>query len=112
MNLFQTLLLVSAVSAVAVGDILLKKTQASGSFIKAVLSPWMLGAIILYLFQIAFFTYLFVSGVKLVHVGIMQTVFYALIVLLAGIFLFGESITAIQGIGIALALIGVILLNL
>lgn len=108
----QTLLLILAVSAVAIADILLKKTQSLGSISRAILSPWMLGAIILYLFQILFFTYLFISGAKLIHVGVMQIVFYSIIVLIAGIFIFGESLTALQGIGILLSLTGIILLNL
>ncbi len=108
----HTFLVVLAVSAVAIADIFLKKTQVLGSMSKAITSPWMLGAVLLYLFQILFFTYLFMSGAKLTYVGIMQTVLYALIVLLGGIFIFGETLSVIHMVGIALALVGVVLLNL
>lgn len=112
MSIIQTVLLFLAVSAVAIADVLLRKTHEIGSLSKAIFSPWMLGAVLLYLFQIFFFTYLFVSGVKLVHIGVLQTILYAVIVLLAGIFIFGESLTPIQIVGVVLALISVTLLNL
>lgn len=112
MSFIQTALLISAVSAVAIADILLKKTQSAGSFSKALTSPWMLGAIILYLFQILFFTYLFFNGAKIISVGIMQTVLYALIILVGGVSFFKETVSGIQVFGIVFALMGVVLLNL
>jgi drug/metabolite transporter (DMT)-like permease len=111
MPFFQTVLLISAVSALAIADVILKKAQATGSIIKAITSPWMLGVIILYLFQIFIFTYLFVSGAKLIPVGIIQTVLYAIIILLAGIFIYGETLSGIQMAGVILSLLGVFLLN-
>ncbi len=110
MSLLHTILVILAVSSVAIADILIKKA-ALGSMRNALMSPLMLGAFVLYLFQILFFTYLFVHNAKLTHIGIMQTVFYALIVILAGVFLFGEMLTPIKITGITLALIGVILMN-
>lgn len=112
MSFIHTALLILAVSAVAIADVLLKKTQTAGSFVEALTSPWMIGAILLYFFQIYFFTYLFFHGAKLINVGIMQTVFYALIVIIAGVLFFGETLSAIKIIGIILALSGVFLLNL
>ncbi len=112
MSIFHTLLVIVAVSSVAVADIFLKKTQALGSMERALSSPWLVAAVALYLFQIIFFTYLFISGARLTHVGILQTVFYALIVLFAGVFLFGETLTPVQTAGVVLALLGVILLYL
>ena len=108
----NTLLLILAVSAVAIADVFLKKTQALGSVSQALTSPWMIGAIVLYLFQIFFFTYFFISGAKLTYVGIMQTVLYALIVVGSGIFFFGESLSTVQIAGIVLAIAGVVLLNI
>jgi drug/metabolite transporter (DMT)-like permease len=111
MSIFQTFLLTLAISAVAIADVLLKKTESLGSMSKAILSPWMLGAVILYLFQIFFFTYLFISGTKIINIGIMQTVLYAIIILFSGVFIFGESLTTLQCAGVLLALVGVILIN-
>lgn len=112
MSFINITLVTFAVSAVAIADVFLKKTQTLGSMSKALMSPWMLWAIILYVFQIFFFTYLFVSGAKLVHVGIMQTALYAIIILVAGVFIFGETFSTIQIAGIVLALTGVFLLNM
>lgn len=105
-------MLILAASSVAVADIFIKKAVIVGSFSKMLVSPWIWGAIVLYLFQIGVFAYLFVSGSKLLYIGVMQIVLYSLIVILAGIFLFNESITPIQMGGVVLAIVGVILLNL
>ena len=112
MNITQTILLILAVASVAIADVFLKKTQALGSMSQAFMSPWMFGAVVLYLFQIFFFTYLFISGAKLSSIGIMQTVVYALIVVGSGIFLFGESLSTVQIIGMVLAISGVVMLNI
>ena len=56
MNITQTILLILAVASVAIADVFLKKTQALGSMSQAFMSPWMFGAVVLYLFQIFFFT--------------------------------------------------------
>lgn len=111
-KLLQILLIVLAVIAVAVADAFLKKASDQGSLHWAFQSPWMMGAMLLYLFQILFFTYMFVAGWELSVVGSLQTVFYALVVLLAGIFIFRETLTLVQGAGILLAVGGVILINL
>ena len=112
MSFIHTALLILAVSAVGIADIFLKKIEATGNMWKAITNPWMVGAIGLYLFQIFFFTYLFIHGAKLVHVGILQTVLYAVIVLIAGVFFFGETLSSMQIVGIILALVGVLLVNL
>jgi drug/metabolite transporter (DMT)-like permease len=65
----------------------------------------------LYLLQIGFFTYAFVSGWPLSHIGALQTALYALIVLAAGILLYRETVAPIQVAGIVLAVIGVVLIN-
>ncbi len=109
--IFPVLILLAA-TAVAIADVFLKKASLSGSLGAALRSPWMLGAVGLYLFQIFFFTYVFVSGIKLSVVGILQTILYALIVLLSGVFFFKESLSTLQIIGIALGVAGVILLSL
>ncbi len=111
-KLLQISLIILAVIAVAVADAFLKKASDEGSLHRAFQSPWMIGALLLYLFQILFFTYTFIAGWKLSLVGSLQTVFYALVVLLAGIFIFRETLILIQGAGILLAVGGVILINL
>ncbi len=112
MNVLQTSLIVLAASAVAIADIFLKKVEGSGSLIKAMLSPWMMGALALYLFQIIFFTYAFVSGSKLISVGVMQVALYSIIILLASVFVFNETLSWIQISGVILALVGVLFMHL
>ncbi|MBI2109314.1 MAG: hypothetical protein HYT93_04065 [Parcubacteria group bacterium] len=112
MRLSYVALLILAVAAVAIADVFLKQAAVHNSLWAAFKSPWMIGAIFLYLFQIFFFTYIFVAGVQLVNVGVLQTVLYAAIVLFAGFFIFNETLTPIQVLGIILALSGTILISL
>ena len=110
-RLVQLSLIVAAVTAVAIADVFLKKATADGNWLLTLKSPWLLGAVLLYLFQIIFFTYLFITGKELSVVGNLQMALYPLIILAAGIFLFQESLTRVQLIGVLLALGGVILIN-
>lgn len=112
MSLAQIGLLLFSTTSIALADILLRKTQILGSVGKALMSPWFIVAVVLYLVQILVFTYLFVSGAKLSHLGVMQAVLYTVLILLASFLIFKESITSIEIVGIALALIGIILINL
>jgi len=100
-----------AVIAVAVADVLLKKATAHGDLAHAMNSPWLWGAVALYLVQIACFTYAFVSGWQLSFIGSLQTALYALIVLAAGVLIYRETVTLPQIIGAVLAVGGVILIN-
>ena len=100
-----------AVIAVAVADVLLKKATMNGSVEHALRSPWLWGAVGLYLLQIGFFTYAFVAGWPLSHVGALQTTLYALIVFGAGVLLYRETVTLVQLAGILLAVVGVVLMS-
>jgi multidrug transporter EmrE-like cation transporter len=110
-RLTQFTLIGAAVVAVAIADVLLKKATVQGSFEHAVRNPWLWGAVALYLLQIGFFTYAFVSGWQLSHVGALQTALYAVIMLAAGVLLYRETLMPIQIIGMLLAVVGVVLIN-
>jgi drug/metabolite transporter (DMT)-like permease len=110
-KLGQTALIGAAVVAVAVADVLLKKATIHGSFEHALRSPWLWSAVSLYLLQIGFFTYAFISGGKLSFVGALQTVLYTLVVLGAGVLLYRETLTPTQIVGMLLAIGGVVLMN-
>ena len=112
MKLLHLSLLIVAVVSVAVADVFLKRATLNTTFLKALTSPWMAGAVLLYLFQIFFFTYVFVSGGELSLVGSLQTVLYAVIVLGASVLLFNEKLTILQAAGFVLAIGGVILINI
>jgi multidrug transporter EmrE-like cation transporter len=100
-----------AVVAVAVADIFLKKATLHNDLGAALRSPWLWGAVALYLLQISFFTFAFVSGWKLSALGALQTALYAVVVLVAGVVLYRETLTPAQVLGVALALGGVTLIN-
>ncbi|GEM_PF-1149980 len=110
-KLAQSMVIILAVLAVAVADVLLKKAAAQGSLRAALSSPWLFCAVGLYLFQITFFIIAFHAGWKLSIIGALQTALYAIIVLAAGVMLYNESLTRLQMIGIMLAFGGVVLIN-
>ena len=111
MRLFHIILIILAVIALAVGDVFLKKAALDTSLWRALKSPWMAGAIALYLYQIVFVTYFFVVGWELSIVGTLQAAFYGLIVVLAGIFYFEETLAPVQVVGVILAFSGVVLIS-
>jgi multidrug transporter EmrE-like cation transporter len=110
-KLVQGAIIIVAVIAVAVADVMLKRAAAHGSLKAALSSPWLILAVCLYLLQIGLFIIVFMRGWKLSIIGALQTSFYALIVLAAGVLLYNETLTRLQVIGILLALTGVVLIN-
>jgi multidrug transporter EmrE-like cation transporter len=97
--------------AVGVADSLVKKASFANGFLAAFKTPWMLGAGVLYVIQIFFFIYVFSNGWKLGIVSNINVVFFSLTTIAIGYFFFHESLSAIQLIGIAVAIIGVTLMN-
>jgi len=110
-KLVQGAVILLAVIAVAVADVMLKRASVQGNLLAALRSPWLVTAVGLYMLQICFFTIAFIAGWKLSIIGALQTALYALIVLAAGVLLFNESLTRLQVIGIFLAFGGVVLIN-
>ncbi len=100
-----------AMAAVAVADVFLKRAAAGGDLHAALRSPWMIAAILLYLFQIAVFTFAFLAGWKLSLIGALQIALYACIVVGAGLLLFRETLSLRQMVGLGLAVGGVILVS-
>ena len=110
-KLEQFALIGAAVLAVAIGDVLLKKAAVQGSLEHTLRSPWLWGAVALYLLQVALFAVVFIAGWKLSHVGVLQAVLYTVVVLVAGIVFYRETVTPVQVIGMLLAVAGVVLIN-
>jgi drug/metabolite transporter (DMT)-like permease len=104
-------ILLIAVLAVAVADVCLKRATLPGSLAHALRSPWTLAAVALYLLQVVLFVVVFVKGWKLTVVSVLQTSLYAVVTLGAGVLLFGEVLSAKQVLGVAFAIIGVLLLS-
>lgn len=107
----QILIILVAVVAVGVADIFLKRATAQGGLVDALRSPWFFIAIGLYLLQIIIFIVAFVAGWKLSIIGALQTALYGLVVLGAGYFLFHESPTRLQIVGMVMAFGGVVMIN-
>ena len=105
------LLLFTSALLIAVADALIKKVSASGSLFAALLDPWMLVICLLYFIQIVIVTYIFIQKGELAVYGNLFIIFYSVMMILLGIFAFGENITFWQGVGIVLALGGAVLIN-
>ena len=100
-----------AMIAVAVADVFLKRATAAGDLNAALRSPWLVGAVALYLFQIGVFMFAFLDGWKLNLIGSLQIALYDCVVLAASLLLFREPISSRQMIGLALALGGALLIT-
>jgi len=112
-KLLEIVLIIIAVAAVSVGDVLTKKVAFhTEEFWTAIRNPLMLAVAGLYMVQIVVFLYVFVRKAELGIVGIIQTALYAIIVIGSGVLFFKEEITLIHGIGIVVAITGVVLMNL
>ncbi|MCX6059399.1 MAG: hypothetical protein NTW69_14760 [Chloroflexi bacterium] len=107
----QRFIILMAVVAVGVADVFLKKATAHGRLADTLSSPWLYMAIGLYLLQISLFTFALIGGWKLSMIGALQTGLYGLIVLLAGFFLYHESLTGQQMLGMLMAFGGVVMIN-
>jgi hypothetical protein len=112
MHWIQLLGIIIGGISVGLADALIKKAAASGNIFSAFWNPFMLGGIFLYVLQILFITYAFIKKWELGVTGILEVVFYSITVVLAGILFFNEGMAPIKGVGIVLAVIGIVLMNL
>ena len=111
-KLLETGLVIIAVIAISVADVLIKKIFAPRTgFWTDIQNPWMFGVIALYIVQIIIFAFVFDKKAELGVVGVIQTALYAVIVVGSGILFFNERVSWPQGIGMGLAIAGVILLH-
>lgn len=112
-KIIQIGFIIIAAASVAAADILIKKSAfQTQSLSTALKNPLMIIAATLYLLQIVLMSYIFVKKWDLGIVGIMQMAVFGTIIIIFGIAFFQEKITLLHGIGMALALIGAIFMNL
>jgi drug/metabolite transporter (DMT)-like permease len=111
-NIIQAIIVILAGISVAIADTLIKKVAINNSFYDTLKNPLMIGIVLLYVLQIVLFAYVFVKGWKLGIVGVMQMVAYSIFVILTGLFIFKETFSIHQYMGIILAISGVVLINL
>ena len=109
---FQLSAIVLAGVAIAIADVFIKKAAITGNFWLALKNPLMIWALILYSIQVFFLAYVFVHNWKLGIAGNLQIVFYSITVVLAGLLIFGETLSWIKITGVGLALLSVLLMNL
>ena|SRR5665647_2291710 len=112
LNITHLFALIFAGISVGVADALIKKVAAADNFSSVLKNPWLLLVLFLYLIQIFLFIYIFRHNWNLGIAINIQIVFYSITVVLLGLIFFGESLSLIQGLGIVLALIGVVLMSL
>jgi drug/metabolite transporter (DMT)-like permease len=103
--MFASALLITA------ADALIKKTSMTGNFHGALLNPWILVICGLYFIQILLAIYIFINQGELAVYGNLYIAFYSILMVLAGIIIFRENLTALQILGIILALLGAVLIN-
>lgn len=111
-NTTQIFIIILAGISVGVADALIKKVALADNFWSAFKNPAILAILLLYFIQIVLFLYVFIHKWNLGIVGILQMVFYSFTVLIFGLLFFNETISLIQGIGIILAISGVVLMGL
>lgn len=112
-KLFEIALIVVGGSAVAVADVLIKKIASDGgTFRDSFKTPLMFGVLGLYVAQILIFLFLFHKKVGLGVLGLSTFALYTIIVTASAVFLFQEKISLTQGIGMLLAALGVLFMNI
>jgi len=100
-----------SVLVTVVADVLLKRGAESGGFFATIFSPWMIAICVLYFAQILLALYVFAHKADLAIYGNIFVVFYSILMVILGIWIFNEHLTLWQGVGIAFALGGIVLLN-
>ena len=112
-KLLQIILILAGGSMVAVADVLIKKISVSTVDFRAGLRhPLIFAVLALYTAQIFVFLYLFHKKAGLGLVGISTFTLYTIIVVASALFLFGEKISLLQGLGMLLPVVGVLLMNI
>ena len=96
---------------IAIADSLVKKMSVTGGFIAAATNPWMIAVCILYFIQILLAVYVFINHGEFAVYADVYIIFYSILTVMAGIFIFKEHLTLLQSLGVIFTLIGAILIN-
>jgi drug/metabolite transporter (DMT)-like permease len=95
---------------VAVADALIKRISLLGGLPEMLRSPLLVLVLALYAGQIGFFIYVFARRMELGIVGNLQIVAFSLTTLIISRFVFHETLSPIQIVGVALGLLGALLM--
>ena len=96
---------------VIAADAYIKRIGTGQTFMQSVGDRRMFIVCFLYLIQVWFATYTFLTGELAIWAN-MFIVFYGVLAVVVGAIMFGETLSVVQYTGIALGLIGAILMNL
>ena len=96
---------------IAVADMLIKKVALSGNFLSAVVNPQMILICVLYLVQVLLAVYVFINKGDLAIYGNLFIVFYSILMVALGMFVFKEHLSLMQSVGVVFALLGAVLIN-
>ena len=96
---------------IALADALIKKVSIQGSFFTTATHPMMIVILLLYIVQIWIAAYVFVKQGELAVYANIFIVFYSILMVMFGVFMFKEQLTSVQIAGIVMALGGAVLLN-
>lgn len=104
---------VTAGVSIAFADSLIKKSATSpNNLIATLFNPLMLIVVFLYLFQIALLGFVYVKKWDFSITIILEIIISSTVIIIIGNFVFHEKITLVHQIGIFVALIGAILMNI
>ncbi|MEI7750312.1 MAG: hypothetical protein WCJ25_04920 [Candidatus Moraniibacteriota bacterium] len=105
-------LVLFAAVTIIIADSLLKKISDRRNFTDAIRDPWMIAVCALYLIQIVFVIFIYIFKGEMAIYTNLFIVFYGIFGIVSGIFLFGETLSLVQIVGIGLGLFGAILMGL
>lgn len=111
LNTIQLSAIFASALLVTAADSLIKRITLQDGFLSAIVNPWTLFICALYFIQILLAIYIFVYHGDLAIYGNLFIIFYSILMLMAGVLLFGEQLSVLQYVGIFLALAGAILIN-
>ena len=111
LNTIQIAAIFVSALLVTAADSLIKKITLQDGFLSAITNPWILLICAFYFVQILLAIYIFVYHGDLAVYGNLFIVFYAILMVLSNVFIFGGQLSLLQYTGIFLALVGAVLIN-
>ena len=110
-NSIRLIILILATLITIIADATIKKIGKDSTMLGVLKNPWMILVYVLYFFQIMSAAYIFIHRGEFAVYTNLFVVFYSIFGVLSGILIFQEAISVTQWIGIALALVAVVLIN-
>jgi drug/metabolite transporter (DMT)-like permease len=103
-------ILITAVLAISIADVILQGIYELKSIGDAFLSPWMYLVLFLYFYQIVAFTFLFQKGTLLFAVAVTQSIVYVIVTVLCSKLIYKHKVDALQWVGMVIGVVGIIIM--